>query len=89
VPVTKYENGFIPRNTSLVPANKESIGRFAGATAELKKNCDSVTLYKNGKSSWLLATIGHEGMCILQDNTLLTSLVKAGYKASNEAPSWW
>ncbi|WP_101757327.1 hypothetical protein [Oceanicoccus sp. KOV_DT_Chl] len=89
IPVTTYENGFQPNCTSLVPANESSINTFRSAHSELKKNCDSLALYKNSESSWLAATIGHEGMCLVQDDNLLNSLLQAGFSASSEAPSWW
>lgn len=89
MPVTTYENGFQPKCTSLVLANQSSLSAFSAAYSELKENCDSLALYKKTESSWLAATIGHEGMCLVQDNNLLNSLLQAGYSASSEAPSWW
>jgi hypothetical protein len=88
-PVTTYENGVSPKCTAFVPASSESISLFGSAYVELKKNCDSLALYKNNESSWLTATIGHEGMCLVQDESLLNNLTQAGYAATTKAPDWW
>jgi hypothetical protein len=89
IPITTYENGFQPKCTSLVLANDTSIKAFSSAYSELKKNCDSLALYKKSEPSWTAATIGHEGMCLVQDTEILNSLIQAGYSASSEAPAWW
>ena len=89
VPVTTYENGFSPVHTELVSASPESMSAFRAAEKELSTNCDSIALYKENDLSWYAATIGHEGMCLVQDQSLLQGLIRAGFKASSEAPSWW
>ncbi|OUR71125.1 hypothetical protein A9Q78_10475 [Methylophaga sp. 41_12_T18] len=89
IPVTTYENGFIPKCTAPVKASIDSINLFSAAFNELKKHCDSLALYKNNESSWLVATIGHEGMCLVQDDSLLSNLIQAGFSAKAEAPEWW
>jgi hypothetical protein len=89
VPVTIYENGFSPKRTSLSKASTEVISAFAAAQVNIKKSCDSIALYQNNESSWLVVTIGHEGMCLVQDESKLNSLINAGFNASLEAPSWW
>ncbi len=89
IPVTTYENGHVPVCTLLVPADSVSIDAFSSAKVELKKNADSLTLYKSNESNWSVATIGHEGMCLVEDDNLLTNLISSGFNASKEAPSWW
>ncbi len=89
IPVTTYEDGFMPRCTMLISGSSKNIEKFRAAHTELKKNCDSLALYKGRKSSWLATTIGHEGMCLVQDESLLSSLIQAGYIASTKAPDWW
>jgi hypothetical protein len=88
-PVTTYENGFSPKCTSPTAATKSTLDSFGSSHTELKKNCDSLALYKNNQSSWLATTIGHEGMCLVQDESLLTSLTQAGFSATTSAPDWW
>ncbi len=87
--VTTYENGHTPKVTKLVNAESKILNAFSSSKNELKKNCDSLTLYRNNDSSWYVATIGHEGMCLVQDDRQLTNLINAGFNASTEAPSWW
>ena len=86
IPVTVYENGFIPKCTTPVKASIDSINVFGAAFNELKKHCDSLALYKNNESSWLVATIGHEGMCLVKDDSLLNNLIQAGFSAKTDAP---
>ena len=87
--VTTYEDGHAPKSTQLVKSDSQSISVFSSSKVELKRNCDSLSLYKNNESSWYVATIGHEGMCLVRDDSQLTNLIKAGFNASVEAPSWW
>lgn len=88
-PVTTYEGGFLPKRTKLIPAIGNILPMFNSSKDELKANCDSLALYKDNEPSWYAATIGHEGMCLVQDDTLLEKLVSAGFNATSEAPSWW
>lgn len=88
-PVTLYEGGVKPRHTDLVRASDESISAFAQANDEVVANCDSLALYGAGESSWLVVAIGHEGMCLVQEDNLLPELLMAGFSASMEPPSWW
>jgi len=89
VPVTSYENGFNPKCTTLISASISNINVFGSSYNELKLNCDSLALYKNNEPSWFAATIGHEGMSLIQDDLLLNSLIQAGFSASTVAPDWW
>jgi len=89
IPITTYENGHKPRCTKLLPASKTNFRLFSVAKAEILKNCDSLALYENDQVNWVAATIGHEGMCLVQDDNLLNAIVRAGFNASLEAPNWW
>ena len=75
--ITTYENGFSPRCTACIPASGVSIRSFGTAYAEMKKNCDSLALYRISHRAWLAATIRHEGLCLVQDDSLLNSLTLA------------
>lgn len=88
-PVTTYGDGVLPKCTTLVQASDVSLNSFKSSSSELKKNCDSLALYKDNESSWYAVTIGHEGMCLIQDDSLLSNLIGAGFNASTEAPAWW
>ncbi len=87
--VTTYENGHIPVCTTPVPADSKSIKAFSVSKLDVKKNCDSLALYKDGELSWYAATIGHEGMCLVSDERQMSNLIAAGFNASTRAPSWW
>ncbi|PLY05687.1 MAG: hypothetical protein C0625_12770 [Arcobacter sp.] len=88
-PITTYGDGSIPKCTVPTSASLTTMKLIGSSYNELKKNCDSLALYKKSESSWIAATIGHEGMCLVQDDTLLSCLIKAGYPASTRAPDWW
>ena len=89
VAVTSYDNGFRPKHTELVFASSVHISALRDAAVELKDNCDSLALYKENEQSWHAATIGHEGMCLVQSSSLCQELVLAGFSASEKPPSWW
>mgnify|MGYP003669201645 CR=1 FL=1 len=88
-PTTIYANGIRPRHTEPVEATAPNITAFEEAASEIAANCDSLALYGEGEESWFAATIGHEGMCLVQDESLFSSLSEAGYSVSMEPPSWW
>ena len=88
-PITTYEEGVCTGHTKLIRALVENISSYKAAETALVTHCDSLALYKVGESSWFAATIGHEGMCLIKEPSLLPSLVAAGYSASIEPPSWW
>jgi hypothetical protein len=87
--VTTYDDGKIPSNTVPVECNKSMLSQFLVAKAELIANCDSLVLYKSSSKQWSVAAIGHEGICLVRDDALLTQLLSAGFSGSFEAPSWW
>ncbi len=89
VPITSYENGFKPKRTVLVKATKNNLNAFLINEASLKKNCDSLALYTSGDLTWKISTIGHEGMCLVQDKSLYSKISKSGFNASLKAPEWW
>ena len=89
VAVTSYADGFRPLHTELIPASPANISALVNAALDLKDNCDSLALYKDNEKSWYAATIGHEGMCLVQNRSLLQGLVRAGFNASEKPPSWW
>ena len=89
IPVSTYENRHKPRCTKLLPASKASFRLFSEAKSEIIKNCDSLALYDADQVNWIASTIGHEGMCLVQDDRLLNDIIRAGFNASLEAPNWW
>ena len=88
-PITTYRNGILPRCTVSKPATLETISSFGAAYTELVKQCDSLALYEKGLSSWVAATIGHEGVCLVKNETLLKGIIQAGFAASTKEPLWW
>jgi hypothetical protein len=88
-PITTYEDSVSVVHTQLAPASAANISSYKAAESELIAHCDSLALHREGESSWFAATIGHEGMCLVKEQSLLPSLIAAGYAASAEPPSWW
>lgn len=89
IPITTYRDGSLPKRTQLVSCTEEVLSNFLSSKNQLRKHCDSIVLYINGASSWMAATVGHEGMSLVQDDSLLPGLVESGFNASLKAPSWW
>jgi len=87
--VTEYDDGFKPRHTELTICNVELLNLILSSKNEVFKNCDSFALYSDDKSHWEVATIGHEGMCLVKNVTLLGQLEDAGFSVSSKPPSWW
>ena len=88
-PVTTYENGFVPYHTQLTDSSDKVLENIKSSTSALELNCDSLALYGNGSDKWVVATIGHEGMCLVRDDNLYKKLQTADFPVSKEAPSWW
>jgi len=88
-PVTTYEDGTLPKHTKLVPCSEKTLKIYLSSQIEITENCDSLALYQANKLSWCAVTIGHEGICLVRDETLLQQLIAEGFKASIEAPDWW
>ena len=88
-PVTTYSNGVVAMRTPRVLLTKKLIGLMRKSRLLINNNCDSCALYFIGNNEWSICTIGHEGMCLVKDNQLLSDLVSVGFKASLDVPAWW
>src|SRR5690606_5086966 len=88
-PVTTYADGTIPSRTELAPATENVLIAFSESNSEVKAHCDSITLYIDGQSNWYASTVGHEGMCLVQDDKYLSQLQNAGFNVSTQPPDWW
>lgn len=88
-PVTTYGDGTVPSRTQLIPASEEAFSALLAHEAQIKASCDSIALYSGSQASWYAATVGHEGMCIVREETSLSSLEKQGFNVLTKAPEWW
>ncbi|HEY7884779.1 MAG TPA: hypothetical protein VIC08_07500 [Cellvibrionaceae bacterium] len=88
-PVTTYEDGIIPSRTELIQATESTLSAFRESKSEIQAHCDSITLYIDGQFNWHAATVGHEGMCLVQDDRYLSQLQNAGFNVSTQPPDWW
>lgn len=88
-PVTTYTDGTQAKSTSAFPAASNSIVALKPFISKFKRNCDSIALYPAGKKDWSVCTIGHEGMCLVKNDKLLSKIQTAGFVASLAAPVWW
>lgn len=87
--VTTYSDGFKPYHTQPQVCSIDYISQIVASKKSIVAHCDSLALYRQGTKNWLAATIGHEGMCLVRDNTLLNQLLSRGFNASETAPNWW
>ncbi|EPZ2383029.1 hypothetical protein ACXLPV_004829 [Vibrio parahaemolyticus] len=88
-PITEYSHGVIPKHTELKNCTTDFLNLLLSFKNEVIENCDSIALYNENNSNWAVATIGHEGMSLVRDITLLDSLKYEGFSVSLEPPSWW
>lgn len=87
--VTTYANGIIANHTAPVKAKPSMLAYLVKFNEKIQKAFDSFCLYKNGRTEWFACTIGHEGMCLVRDDSLLQELTSKGFNASTNKPSWW
>ena len=87
--VTTYGNGKIASRTARQPLTKELIDLAENHRRNVSRNVDSFVIYKPDEFDWLACTVGHEGMCLVQDESRLSNLINAGFNASSEAPDGW
>lgn len=88
-PVTTYQKGIIQKCSSRFEVEKELINKIREGKAVFERNCDSLCLYHPGSDSWFACIIGHEGMCLIKDISLMNELRRLGFNTSLEPPSWW
>jgi len=87
--VTTYGNGSFPYNTLRIECNASTIGLMKQNKKTIEENCDSIVLYEPASHDWYLCTIGHEGMSLIRDDSVMNELSSNGFQASLEAPEWW
>jgi len=88
-PITTYEEPHKYKYTKLIKVDKSIIDSLYLNEKNLKNNCDSIALYKENSYHWIISTIGHEKMCLVNDLAYLNELIDNGFDVSTEAPSWW
>lgn len=87
--VTKYEGGFKPRKTRRVKLTSDLLIKIRKSSNVIKSNCDSLVLYPPNEKEWIVCTIEHEGMCLVNDDSLFKKLDSEGFNPSLEKPEWW
>jgi hypothetical protein len=88
-PVTTYEDGTIAKSSGRIPLNDELLRKLINNVSWLRNHCDSLCVYSKGSYEWTVCTVGHEGMGLVKDIEILSSLVEQGFNASETAPDWW
>ncbi|UTF58614.1 hypothetical protein [Gilvimarinus sp. DA14] len=89
VAITTYEDGTKPRRTSSLLATSNFMLTLKSFASKLKCNSDSIALYPEGDKEWSACAVGHEGMCLVRNESLLSKIQSAGFSASLTAPPWW
>lgn len=89
MPVTAYEPEIKPTCTDKVTADPEFILGLKPYLIKFKRNCDSLALYPSGSKDWVACSVGHEGMCLVKDDSLISAIQGAGFSATLEKPVWW
>ena len=88
-PVTTYEKGIIPLRTRRKTLSADVINSIRNSKPLIEKYCDSCVLYKSDDYNWSVCTIGHEGFCLVKDDSWFNSLNKNDFNVSLNAPDWW
>lgn len=71
------------RLTSALRIELEMSGTVIGA------HCDSICLYEKNKFTWIASIVGHEGMVLVRNASLLKKLEALNFSASTSPPDWW
>ena len=87
-PVTTY-SGVEPHKTQRTELTTELVEEIRKSEKILNKSCDSIVLYEQNKKTWFACTIGHEGMCLINNKAFLEGLISSGFNASLNKPEWW
>ena len=88
-PVTEYSDSFVPVHSRPRTAKPSLISYLNNFGSEIKASVDSICIYPQASLDWVACTIGHEGMCLVKDDTYLEPLLAKGFNASTKAPEWW
>ena len=88
--VTKYEDSkIITKRTQRYPLSEVFLNKIENNKQEFEANCDSCVLYKSEIKDWHVASIGHEGMFIVNDDDEYIELSESGFSVSKTPPEWW
>ena len=88
-PVTTYQEGVTAKCTARLPLTSGLIDIIYKERDLITNNCDSLCVYLLEEREWQACTIGHEGMALVKDSTLLDERISLGFNASLQAPNWW
>ena len=88
-PATTYDDGFKPRKTKKIKLTSDLLAKVRKSSKLVKINCDSLVLYLPQKNDWIVSTIDHEGICLVNDDSFLSAIISQGFSASLEKPKWW
>jgi hypothetical protein len=88
-PVTNYADGIESKHTKPMDAQPSKLVYLINVKQQIRRSFDSFCLYKQGADEWYACTIGHEGMCLIRDDELITKLQEKGFTASTSKPNWW
>lgn len=88
-PVTQYEGDVHVKCTDRILASESLINLFRRERKSIFRHCGSICLYDVGSYEWSIAAIGHEGMVLVRDESMLSKINGAGFNASLNKPDWW
>ncbi|MCP8900663.1 hypothetical protein [Gilvimarinus xylanilyticus] len=87
--VTEYFDNTVLMHSRPLAARPSLLSYLSRFKRELERSVDSICLYSERSKHWSACSIGHEGMCLVRDESFLEPLLAAGFNASIEAPDWW
>jgi hypothetical protein len=89
LPITKYDSDAVVKRTCRTRIYELFMDEMNKYKRIYSNNCDSCVLYKPGEYDWFAAVIGHEGVCIVNDDRMINELISSGFNVSHEKPVWW
>jgi hypothetical protein len=87
LPATTYQNSDY-KFTRPIKVSPDIIERVKENISDLSRVVDSFCFYLN-EPGWKFCSIGHEGMGLVNDDSMFDEIKAKGFIVSKSAPEWW
>lgn len=87
LPVTTYQDSDY-KFTRPIDVSPDIVEKIKENISDLTRVVDSFCIYLN-EPEWKFCSIGHEGMGLVNDNSLFDEIKSKGFNVSTTPPEWW
>lgn len=87
LPVTTYQDSDY-KFTRPIDVSSGLIEKVKGNISELSRVVDSFCFYLN-EPEWKFCSIGHEGMGLVNNDSIFDEIKAKGFNVSTTPPEWW